>query len=67
MATSRISESGPSSRMAKNKPPTIMIGAATNSVQRHQDEHLHLLHVVGDAGDQRRCAELADLARRRSR
>ena len=33
MATTRISESGPSSRMAKNKPPTIMIGAATKSVQ----------------------------------
>ena len=27
----------------------------------HQHEHLHLLHVVGDAGDQRRRAELADL------
>ena len=31
---------------------------------RHQHEHLHLLHVVGDAGDQRRCAELAHLAGR---
>ena len=33
MATTRINESGPSSRMAKNRPPTIMIGAVTNSVQ----------------------------------
>ena len=31
---------------------------------RHQHEHLHLLHVVGDARDQRRRAELADLLRR---
>ena len=30
--------------------------------RRHHDEHLHLLHVVGDAGDQRRRAERADLA-----
>ncbi len=27
------------------------------------DQHLHLLHVVGDAGDQRRCAEAPDLTR----
>ena len=32
MATTRINESGPSSRMAKNRPPMIMIGAVTNSV-----------------------------------
>ena len=64
MATRRISESGPSSRMAKNTPPMIMIGAVTNRVQRHQDEDLHLGDVVGDPRDQRRGAELADLARR---
>ena len=33
IATTRISESGPSSRTAMNRPPTIMIGALTNSVQ----------------------------------
>ncbi len=33
IATMRISESAPSSRMAKKRPPTIMIGAATKSVQ----------------------------------
>ena len=32
--------------------------------RRHHDEHLHLLHVVGDARDQRRRAERADLAGR---
>ena len=32
MATSRISESGPSSRTARITPPTIVIGAATSSV-----------------------------------
>ena len=32
MATTRINESGPSSRIARIKPPTIMIGAATKSV-----------------------------------
>ena len=38
-------------------PPTIVIGAATSSVQAITTEHLHLLHVVGDAGDQRRRPE----------
>ena len=64
MATKRISESGPSSRTAKNTPPMIMIGAVTNRVSDHQREDLHLGDVVGDASDQRRGAELADLTRR---
>ena len=44
-------------------PPTAMIGAATIIVRGHDDEHLHLLHVVGGAGDQRRRPELRELAR----
>ena len=32
IATTRISDSGPSSRMARNRPTTIVMGAATNSV-----------------------------------
>ena len=42
-------------------PPTMVIGAATSIVQDHEHEHLHLLHVVGDAGDERRRPEVADL------
>ena len=33
MLTTRISDSGPSSRMARITPPTSMMGAATNRVQ----------------------------------
>ena len=43
-------------------PPTHMIGADDHQRAGHQHQHLHLLDVVGVAGDQRRRAELADLA-----
>ena len=51
-----------SSRIAITTPPTIMIGADDRDRAGHQHQHLHLLHVVGVAGDQRRRAELLHLA-----
>ena len=57
-------ESPTSWRTARITPTTIVIGAAMAIVARHHDEHLHLLHVVRDAGDQRRRTERADLAGR---
>ena len=52
-----------SSRNAMKMPPTMLIGAETMHRQRHEHDHLHLGHVVGVAGDQRRRAELGDLLR----
>ena len=60
--TSISQDSPTSSRSAMITPPTHMIGAATSIVQVISDEHLHLLHVVGVAGDQRRGAEPGHLA-----
>ena len=53
-----------SCRSAKMMPPTHMIGAAIMKRERHEHQHLDLLDVVGRASDQRRGAELGDLARR---
>ena len=60
--TASSQESPRSSRIAIRMPPTIMIGTVDRHRAGHQHEHLHLLHVVGVAGDQRRRAELRDLA-----
>ena len=57
-------DSGTSWRSAMMMPPTHMIGADDHQREGHQHQHLHLLDVVGGAGDQRRRAELADLAGR---
>ena len=48
-------------------PPIAMIGAAIEQRAGHHHQHLHLLHVVGDAGDQRRRAEVVDLLAREAR
>ena len=60
--TTSSQDSPRSSRTAMMMPPTHMIGAATIMRAAQHDEHLHLLHVVGVAGDQRRRAEVRDLA-----
>ena len=60
-----ISHDRPAScRTAMITPPIASIGAEIISVAEHLHQHLHLLHVVGVAGDQRRRPELADLALR---
>ncbi len=56
-------DSGTSRPSAMTMPPTHMIGADDHQRERHQREHLHLLHVVGRPGDQRRRPEVADLTR----
>ncbi len=64
MLTSRIAESPTSSRSAKERAADR--GHRCRDEQRagHEDHHLHLLHVVRDPRDQRRCAELVHLPAR---
>ena len=62
IATSMITDRPASSRTAKTMPKSIVIGAAIIIVQASTNQHLNLLDVVGDAGDQRRCAEVANFA-----
>ena len=50
----QISQESPaSSRTAKMMPPMHMIGVDTMKLSVISTQHLHLLHVVGVAGDQR--------------
>ena len=54
-------DKGTSWRSAMMMPPIAIIGAKSISAEEPH-ERLHLLDVVGIAGDQRRGAEAADLA-----
>ena len=64
IATTSTIDSSTLWRTARMTPTTIVIGAAMAIVHAHHHQHLHLLHVVRDARDQRRRAELADLSGR---
>ena len=55
-------DSGTSWRSAMMMPPMAIIGAKSISVRPMAMQHLHLLDVVGVAGDERRGAEAAHLA-----
>ncbi len=64
IANTRMIESCALSRTAMIDPITMVSGDGDHHRGGEHDEHLDLLDVVGDAGDQRRCAELADLSGR---
>ena len=61
MLTASSQARPPSWRTAMTTPPMTVTGRRQGQVGRHHDQHLDLLDVVGDPGDERRGAEAVDL------